>query len=869
MELIVSHISADFDALGSMVGARRLYPDAVLALTGSASRAVRDYLSMHREMLDLRVAREIAPDTLTRIIVVDTARSSRLGEAQELLTRSGAEVHLIDHHLDEETDLNPAHSIRQPVGANCTLIAQELERRQIRLTPFEATVMLLGIYEDTGFLAYRGTRPEDLEAAAWLIRAGGELSVVREFTRRLLTTEQRHLFAELLSNAESLNIQGLRVCLSTAPEGPFVDDLAVLVQRLLDTEGAQAAFALTPMHGSLYVVGRSRGEALDVGAVLRELGGGGHVRAGSASLHHTDLEAVRAQLLEAIADHAQAEPLARDIMSTPVRTVLADESIAEARRQMQRYGHSGVVVLDRGAIAGVLTRRDADKARQHHLGHAPVRGFMSRDVQTVSPQAPLSELQERMIEAAVGRLPVVEHGQLTGIVTRTDVLRALHGARYVQRSGARDANDAAALLRERLPAGLQHRLGEIGEIAAASGTQVFAVGGFVRDLFWGDRNLDVDLVVEPDALELAQAVADKLGGEMKTHQRFQTATVTFADGFKIDFSTARTETYSRPGALPEVEPSTILDDLRRRDFSINAMAVNLVPERYGRLLDPFHGRADQERRRLRVLHNLSFIEDPTRLFRAARFAGRFHFDLDATSAALALEAVKSGALDTLSPERACRQLRQVIEEENAVGTLYRLREWGMLEWLSPAVGVDGEILPNIPGAMEWWRETSESEDTPPDLLLVYLGALMRTADATPAAEAVAAKLRLSGAVAERLTAAIVAGQTASARLGAGIRPSEMTEWLASLPSEALVLLRATATSKTERDALDRYMGEWRHVGLGVDGNSLQERGWAPGPALGAALKATLAAKIDGSLVDAEQEIAHAEQLLAEGEQTKK
>ncbi|HEU4752008.1 MAG TPA: CBS domain-containing protein, partial [Armatimonadota bacterium] len=376
----------------------------------------------------VRAPADLDPDAITRVIVVDTCSRSRLGPAAAWLELPDVEVYLYDHHPGEACDLHPDWKRVAKSGSVSSILAAELRERGIVPSPVEATTLLLGIYEDTGSLLYAGTTPEDVEAAAWLLRQGGDLDVVSEYTRRALSPEHRRLLRELLAGVDVREIRGVPVAIASAPPGPFVEGIASLANRVMEAEEVPVALLLAPMDGAVYVIGRSSADSVDLGAVLRELGGGGHPRAASAAVRDGCVAKLRERLIHILEQHVAPEPTAREIMSSPVRTIDPDVPITEARRRMIRYGHSGLVVVEDGRLAGIVTRRDVDKARHHRLEHSPVSSVMTRGVRTVSPDAPLSQIEEKMIEGGVGRLPVLRRDEeLIGIVTRTDVLRALHG----------------------------------------------------------------------------------------------------------------------------------------------------------------------------------------------------------------------------------------------------------------------------------------------------------------------------------------------------------------------------------------------------------------------------------------------------------
>ncbi len=870
MDVIVSHANADFDSLGGLVGATRLYPGAVPVLTGGAAANVRDFLALHADFLDLRGATDVRPEAIRRLIVVDACQKRRLGPAAAWVDLPSVEVHVFDHHTRVECDLGATQEWCEPWGAASSVITLRLRDTGITVTPFEATALLLGIYEDTGSLLFSATCPEDLEAAAWLVRAGGDLETVARFAHATLSPDERRVLASLTQCAEVCRIGGVPIVLAVAPPDEMMADAAPLLERLLESEGAAAGFLIAPMENALFVIGRSQSDAVPVDRVLQYLGGGGHARAASARVRSQSPEALLTRLRALLAEQVTPERTARDLMSYPVRSLPPEARIAEARSQMMRFGHSGLIILDQGKLVGIFTRRDADRAEQHGLAHQPVRNFMSRNVETTTPDAPLSRLQEQMVARRIGRLPVVEGGAVVGIVTRSDVLEALHGARFLQRVQP-STTPVLRAFREWLPAPIQERLEQLGQLAADDDQQLYVVGGFVRDLLLGAPSLDVDLVVEPDATRFARRVARELGGTVKTDPQFGTAHLVLPDGFALDFATARSESYQRPAALPEVESSSVADDLRRRDFSINAMAVSLRPETFGVLLDPAGGFDDLTQHLVRVLHPLSFVEDPTRVFRAVRLAERYRFALDPGTEQLASAAVSEGRLQELTPERYRAELFRTVREARPVGPLLRLHALGALNVLELQLNPDPELLQGVPGALEWWEKRTGSALDPPET--AWVAALLSRSTPERAGQVAQERLRLAPAIAEQIVVTLrvlheVAADGVFPLLSGP--PSVVTARAKGLPPVALVLARAATTAagaagKEARGVLDRYVQDWRTRSLAFTGDDLIRLGYRPGRALGQALRETLAAHLDGHVRGREAELAYARHLLDTGQ----
>ncbi|MGH2544182.1 MAG: CBS domain-containing protein, partial [Ardenticatenaceae bacterium] len=368
-----------------------------------------------------------------------------------------------------------------------------------------------------------------------------------------------------------------------------------------------------------------------------------------------------AQIKELLPEHVRPAALVGDWMSrVPIRSLSPDSRIKEAAERMQRWGHEGVpVVGEGGEVVGVLTRRDVDRAQQLKLGNAPVTEFMHKGNIVVTPEDSIAHVRRVMTEATIGQVPVVaaDTREIVGIITRTDLLKHTASIGSDARTHGRPTGVApsVATLLEKLAVALPPpTLALVRRVAREAHTQghhPYLVGGIVRDLLLGVPIRDLDIVIEGNAIAVGRWLARQLGGRVVTHDRFGTAKWILREpGFppkeplleapelpeQIDLITARTEFYERPTALPQVEHASIKQDLHRRDFTINTLALSLDPAREGQLLDFYGGMEDLQRGLIRVLHNLSFVEDPTRILRAIRFEQRFGFRLEARTEELLL-----------------------------------------------------------------------------------------------------------------------------------------------------------------------------------------------------------------------------------------
>jgi tRNA nucleotidyltransferase (CCA-adding enzyme) len=377
----------------------------------------------------------------------------------------------------------------------------------------------------------------------------------------------------------------------------------------------------------------------------------------------------------------------------------------------------------------------------------------------------------------------------------------------------------------------------------------YLVGGGVRDLLRGADPVDVDIAVEGDARSAARAVADRLGSGAREYERFGTATVETQEG-TYNFVGTRRETYDAPGELPRVEPASLEEDLRRRDFSINAMALGLTGDDLGHLYDPCGGGADLDQGVVRVLHERSFLDDPTRLLRAVRYAARLGFELDPETERLAREAVAADALSTVSGARIRDELMDLLRETDSPSWIERMRDLEIHSALHPELDPDAELVASAAlgaaaiGADRGIAALAALVENNPEELDLWLADLHLLADERDAAS----------------RAARVGPRIATTLRGREHSPSELRELLAREPLEALaVALAARAPS----DPILRWVTELRGVGLEISGDDLLQAGVPEGPAIGRALDETLNMKLDGLVSDRDEELETALQLARE------
>jgi len=674
MDVITTHVNADFDAVASMLAAKKLYPNAKLAFPGSQEKGLRDFfLQSTIYVLQTERIKKIDFDKVTRLILVDIRQKDRIGKFKEIIDKPGLEVHIYDHHPPSENDISGSVEIIQEVGAATTIFCRILKEKNIDITPDEATIMMMGIYEDTGSLTFSSTTEEDFYASAFLLKKGADLNVVADMVTKELSAEQISLLYELIHTASVHNIGGIDVVIAKASSDKYASDFAVLVHKLRDMESINVLFALGEMEDRIYLVARSRLKEVDVSKIAVEFGGGGHATAASATIRDYNLTQAEEKLKQILQKHVNPIKTAKNIMSFPVITIGANETIKAAGELLSRFHLKTLPVMDGEKLVGLISRPIVDKATSHVLEDLPLKEYMITEFSRAKPETTWSMIQRIIVENNQRFLPILKSGKLVGAITRSDILRVLSiGEEELYKNTYTFDYDhfktkkkgILSLMREQLPNNLLELMEKAGKVAEELGCQAFVVGGFVRDLLLRHKNLDLDLVIEGEGIRFAKKFSTQEKVSAKYHRKFGTAQIVGSGGFKIDIASARREYYESPAALPVVELSTIRQDLYRRDFTINTLAIHLNPRHFGELIDFFGGQRDIKNRIIKIIHNLSFVEDPTRIFRALRFEHRFGFSISKETGNLIRNAVKMGIPQRLSGTRIFTELHTVFSPQN-------------------------------------------------------------------------------------------------------------------------------------------------------------------------------------------------------------
>ncbi|MCB2225932.1 MAG: CBS domain-containing protein [Desulfarculaceae bacterium] len=844
-----------------MLAAAKLYPEAMLVFPGAQERNLRNFFVESVSFLyNFVKIKQVPFERVGRLILVDNRQKDRIGELARLADEPEVEVIAYDHHPDSDNDVQADLQIVEMVGSTVTIMTKLLRKEGIALSEDEATILALGIYEDTGSFHFVSATPADFEAAAWLVSQGAMLNVISDLITRELSADEVGLLHDLIEAAETVNVGGISIVVSQVSRDTYVPEFAVLVHKFMDMENLDALFALARMEGRIYLVARSRLPEVDAGTIASAMGGGGHPSAASATLKDMTLVEAGERLKSLLLSSINPTILAKDLMTSPVITVPPETTLKEAEQVLTRYNVNVMPVSGGGEVRGIITRMTVEKAVFHGLGDLSVVEYMTPGVEVLSPNATLVEVEEAVVERRMRLVPVMDGPKLLGVITRTDLLNTLiENPLITERHEAprpvRNKN-IKSLMGERLPRRVMNILKEMGSVARDLEFKTYLVGGSVRDLFLRRENLDLDIVVEGDGIAFARRYGELHPGvKVRTHKKFNTANLTFESGLSMDVATARLEYYDSPAALPVVEMSSLKLDLYRRDFTINTLAVVLNPEGFGQLVDFFDGLRDIKEKAVRVLHNLSFVEDPTRVFRAVRFEQRFGFRIGKLTEGLIKNANKIQAFKRLSGRRLFGEFRQMLEEERAVDCLRRLRELKLLYVFNPELKIlpkDEELLEDLEEALAWHRLSFL--DQPVSQWLVYYLGLGDCLEADQR-QALGRRLGFSPKQREEMEAELQRALQ-SLNLLQRKKPcaSEIYFRLHPLAPEYQLFIMAKATRQWAKRAVSQYLTSLARVRPELGGDDLKAMGFRPGPLFKRILDRVQAARLDGEVLTKEQEV---------------
>jgi tRNA nucleotidyltransferase (CCA-adding enzyme) len=869
MEVITTHIQADFDSFASMLAAKLLYPDAVLVFPGAQEKIVRDYLQGAGDEISgsIEKFRHDRLKDITRLILVDTRQASRIGAFSEIATKPGLEIIIYDHHRASSDDISGTIEHCEPVGSTVALMVEELNRKSIKPSPEVATVMAMGIFEDTGSLLFPSTTPRDCMAYADLISWGADVNRVAKMISRELSPIQVDVLDQLIKNAGTYQINGIDVLFTQSVSLEYVEDFAMLVHKLRPMFAVEAIFAFGQMGERIYLVARSSVPQINAADASSIFGGGGHPSASAASIKDIALDQAQASLMKHLKKTIKPRITARDIMTFPVKGVYLDSTIDDASDVLNKYNINAALVKSKDErLLGLVTRQVVSRAQGHNLGGSKVIDYMIRDIRTVKPEASVGEIRSLIIDGFQRLLPVMDDKKVIGVITRTDLMRIMHekmGKVEGQQASSSPRKYVQSLLFERLPKELYELMRRAGELANDMGFNLFIVGGIVRDMVMRIDNLDIDLVVEGDGIAFSKELAKICGARIASHEKYKTAVLTLKGGRHIDIATARLEYYKIPGGFPVVEESTLKLDLYRRDFTINTLAIALNPSRFGEMIDFFGGQRDIKEKRIRVLHSLSFVEDPSRILRAIRFEKRLGFALGKQTLSLVHSAVASGFLSGIPGRRIFHEIGQILSEDDPLPCMERLKELGVLEAIHKAIVYNeqtAELFRHVKETLSWFNLLYTHER-----LRHWFVFIMALTDQMKPKTIIAIGESLG--VGKEEIRQLLSSKTSAFEIFKAFAmekersPAWVVNTVEGASLEEILFVMSKTRSLDMKERISSFITSWRHYKPPVTGKDLIEIGFRQNKQLGVCLKEIRDRGLNGEIRDYNEAMLFAGKML--------
>ncbi|HEX4955642.1 MAG TPA: hypothetical protein VF017_19825 [Thermoanaerobaculia bacterium] len=855
MELIVTAARPSLDSWAAAQVARHLFPGACALPVSTPEPILERARGLLAGLLPATPDR-LDPRALSRLILCGCRRADRLGDAAAWLIPGHAiELHVFDHHAASERDLPFVEGRIDPgAGTTSTLVVEALREAGRGLAAMEASVVLAGLYQATGGLCGEATGFRELAAAAWLMAQGASPEVARELVLDGEDAVSLAVLRRVLDRLEVLTEGPLRVGVAELAPGSLGS--GIRLRTLARPLGLEALVILEAGPDTLRIAVERASERLALKTLLAAFAPNGDEAAVSFAVAGMPVAAVRRAVLEALARAPQ--PRKKEAAAGPRPLELdARVTVAAARRRLLARRRGAAWVAGAGGERLVVTLGLLEAAGRLGLEAEPAQRVALADVPQLGTEAPPAALA-RALARSPERVVAVGEPSRTGppaLLTPDDLLSRLDGGEAAPSPALQRARGILARADELLAPAVLERVELVRASAARLFLPVFLVGGPVRDLLLERPVRDLDLAVEGDAGRLVEELGKELPGEVRRHPEFLTATLALPHGARIDVASARVETYEGLAALPRVEASSIDLDLRRRDFSVNALALRLPPGGGFELIDPLGGVEDLWAKSLRVLHALSFFEDPTRAFRAVRFEVRLGLRLAPESERQLAGALAAKAFERISGDRLRAEVVRWLEDPALVlAILERGAELGLLGVLHGDLLWRSSLknrLAELREALARW----EREVRTPKALVRWRAFLTALVAALPShqRDEIAQRLALTGDDRRAVVGEEAVREEARRVAGAATsRPHQVAECLERLTEEELLLLWIEGGN--ERGWVERYVRELRRIEVRLRGSDLVARGLSPGPLVGRALQAVRRARLDG-LISPDEEMA--------------
>lgn len=678
MQVVILEEGADLDAFSSAYGLTLLHPNTYIIFPNSLEYKVRKAINIFQDKLKGKILKKEDLDKIEKIFLVDTQYIPYIEKE--------IPIEIFDHHPKKANIKKKNIKIHLfKSGSISTVIVEKIKRAKIKIDIDDATILSLGIYEDTGGFKFRGTKSRDIKAFSYLFKIGIDLVKLNQIVSDNFDIEDLEILKEIIKNVEPLPIERKNILISTIYK-KYSKDVAWLLKYAKPFEDADAYFLVVNQKSKKVIIGRSKDESINVGKILSEFDGGGHPFAASAVVIGFDYQEIKNFLIYFL---SKKQKSILDFLKKDLPTVESTTKLKEVKNILGRYKYA--IVVENGKYVGVLSDKIVNNATKHGLSDEKAITFAEEFI-TISINTNFIQFLKVISQYSNDFFPVVEKGYYKGVIYKKDFINAIseisEDKPLFQPLSKPKLLNYSNRLKKFFPENIFYTLREIGEYAENLGYKAYIIGGVVRDIVMGKQNLDIDIIVEGSALDLIKKYGKEKNLNFHVYPEFMTGNIIIDNTLKLDFATARREEYDSPGCYPKVEKANLFEDLYRRDFTINTLAIDITKSNFGKLIDYFNGLVDIKEKRIRILHTLSFIEDPIRILRALRFAGRFGFKIEKKTEELLKHAVEKDILSFAPTGRINLELNLTFNEEKVFDIILLMDKYKILYKLFPRFTID-------------------------------------------------------------------------------------------------------------------------------------------------------------------------------------
>ncbi|MFC1566387.1 DHH family phosphoesterase [bacterium] len=850
MKIIITHAHYDFDALASALCAKKLFPNAAILLSKKSEKSTKDFLKKFPDILDYKIIEDQKNkrlQNLTKLVLVDTTTIDRNAHFIYQYITDKTEIIIFDHHTDSPILLNTTKTYLKKQGSTTSIILEKIFKKpSITFTKNEILLLMLGIYEDTGMLKYPSTTKNDIQTIQKLKKITKiPKAILEKYVCINLNQKQKTILENLQQNQEVISLGDKTIAFSYVKLKSELQELSSIVHCYRDCNNFTACFVFFEHREKIFVISRSQHKMFPIIDTIHHFGGGGHKTAGSTIVRNWNLFDLISELkkhyLNKVVANINLEyfnfPVIKVRTKLPVKLNLSEKLfITKINNKFTLFSKNELeyLKLHKIKISLDLLPNKTKVLSSNNTFHNAYQYIYNKNLHNPfivknSKKNTYHLLLQKDVYKVIGE-QVKFYGKI-------NLDKALHG-----------------VFNKRIINILKH----ISMIAESEHFSPYLVGGPVRDILLQNPVFDLDIVIDKgDGIEFAKKLAKKINADLKIFPRFRTAKLTIDSKIEIDIATTRIETYPFPGSLPEIQEGNIMTDLKRRDFTINAMAIALSKKHYGCIVDPFGGRSDLVNKKVEVLHNLSFLDDPTRIYRALRFATRFGFTYKTHTKKLLYNALDNNIQKTISPKRLKNEIEILFGEINILKIIKTMDKYKILKHIHNKI----ELTPKI---IKYLHKINHiifisyiyiSEHTY-NLWLIYLLIICEDLSVKER-EKVSHELVLTKNEKKFFIKAKSISKSIVEKLSKkNLTPSEIYSIASTIQIEILIYAASLTDNTTYLKNIFSYITKYKSIKVHIDGHALKKLGIEQGKIFKKILREILHNKIDGKIITKQDEISY-------------